>query len=382
MQFQQLITAVQTRLHTLGHANSSGPIGIDFGIEQIHMVQVSRTRKGFRITAAASIPYPIDREQLLNDPVSLKQLLKDALNRHGFKRHDVVAALPPNLIQLVLVNYQFVRNQDHNAALYKAISEQFSEKVEGAVIDYLPIRPKVEEQLDRSALVAISKHNDVTRFLETLRIAGLNVKALEIGPVAIKRLLTTLEGQNEEQRKVMAINFASNSSFVTVLWGGELLLDRQVNIGLDSILETISDALDMSHEQAQKLMQTHGFPSEKNTREMLVNDFFNEDISSSLTHILKPIFIRFAQEIKKVLIYTAAETQGGAIDIVYILGSVARWPLADQYLTNMINLPVKIINPFIELDIDNPAFDIEEIEPVSGIAVTTGLALRGLRQYD
>ena len=377
MQFQQLIRGVQTRLHTLGRANITGPIGIDFGIDHINLVQINRILDKFNITAAASIPYSVDREQLLQDSVLLKQLLKDTFKSQCFQYHHVVAALPPNLMQLVLVNYKCGRNQDHDTALIKAVSEQFNEKFEGTVIDYLPIRPKVEEQLERSALVAISKHEDVTQFLETLRIAGLKVKALEIGPVAIKRLLTNLEDHSESLHKVMAINFASINSFVTVLWGGELLLDRAVNIGLDCILETVSDALDISRKQAQQLMQTHGFSCAENTSEVLVNDFFNADIRSSLIQILKPIFIRFAKEIKKVLIYTAAETQGGAIDIVYILGSVARWPMVDQFLTNLINLPVKTINPFFGFHVDNPSIHINELEPVSGIAVATGLALHG-----
>jgi len=377
MQFQQLIRGVQTRLHTLGRANITGPIGIDFGIDHINLVQINRILDEFNITAAASIPYSVDREQLLKDPVLLKQLLKDAFKTQCFNYHYVVAALPPNLMQLVLVNYKCGRNQDHDTALIKAITEQFNEKFEGTIIDYLPIRPKVEEQLDRSALVAISKHEDVTQFLETLRIAGLKVKALEIGPVAIKRLLTNLEDHSESLHKVMAINFASINSFVTVLWGGELLLDREMNIGLDCILKTVSDALDISREQALQLMQTHGFSSEENTQNMLVNDFFNGDITTTIIQILKPISIRFVQEIKKVLIYTAAETQGGAIDVIYILGSLARWPMVDQYLTNLINLPVKTIDPFFDFSVNTPSIEIKKLEPVSGIAVATGLALHG-----
>ena len=303
------------------------------------------------------------------------------MNNNNFKKNNFVAALPPNLIQLVLVNYHCARNQEQSSALYKTIAEQFSEKIEGAVIDYLPIRPKVEDQLDRSALVAIAKHEDVTQFLETLRLANLKVKALEIGPVAIKRLLTNLENKGDIPHKVMSINFALNNSFLTVLWDGELLLDRQVNIGLNAILDTVSEALDMPREQAHKLMRTHGFPSSDRRQDAGANNFFNEDINSSLMHILKPIFIRFAQEVKKVLIYTAAETQGGAIDIVYVLGSVARWPFVDQYLTNLINLPAKTINPFFGLSSENSSFDTEELESVSGIAVTTGLALHGFNKH-
>ena len=41
-------------------------------------------------------------------------------------------------------------------------------------------------------------------------------------------------------------------------------------------------------------------------------------------------------------------------------------------------LPVQTINPFYGLDQLAQAGDIENLEPISGVAVSTGLALRGL----
>jgi type IV pilus assembly protein PilM len=381
VQFQQLINKVQVGFNHLTPTSKVGPIGIDFGIEKVNLVQLYQTGDGYKILAAVSIPYTIEREQLLKDPDSLRELINDTLKDHNFKKRNVVAALPPNMMQLVLVNYQCTHEQDNDTILMQTISEQFAEKTEGAIIDYLPIRPKVREQLERSALVAIANHGDVTQFLETLRLAGLNTKSLEIGPVAIKRLLVNLEDKSDQLHKIMSINFAATYSFVTVLWDGELLLDRGINIGLDSIITAVSEALEISQKQAEQLMSIHGFTRKENTDDVLTNDFLDEDITTSLIHILKPIFIRFAEEIKKVLIYTAAETQGGAIDVVYIMGAIARWPMIDIYLSNLINLPVKKINPFFDDNVENEDIDTYSIEPVCGTAVASGLALHGITRH-
>lgn len=381
MTLTNIMSGMQQKLPVLGLSNQVGPIGVDFGMERINLIQLTYCFDEIKIQAAKTIPYPLDRESLLEDPVSLKKLLKSTLQRSDFKNNNAVAVLPPSMVQLVLINYQCTRNQDRNDALIKAVSEQFSEKLEHSVIDYLPIRPKVNEQLDHMALVAIAKHEDVVNFLERLRFAGLKVRSLEIGPVAIRRLITNLEDKSEDLHKIMAINFAMDNSFVTVLWGGELLLDREINIGLNTFVNAVCESLEITFSQAQKLIEAHGLVSNIESDTQLDMDFLNEDIQSTLMHILKPIFLEFAKEVKKVLIYTAAETQGGAIDMVYILGSIARWPKIDSFLSDIIKLPIKTVNPFFGFSPNDPSIAADYLEPVAGIAVATGLALHGMNKH-
>ncbi len=378
MQFQKLKYWKQPRLKALKRPASTGPIGLDFGMERINLVQFEKRVDNKNIVAAASIPYLKERDEILSSKNELRFFINRALKTQPFRGRDVVAALPPNMFQLVHVNYKINRNEDQNSALIKAIKDRFSERLENAVIDYLPIRPKVEDQIDRTALVAISEHRALINFLETLRGARLKVKALEVGSVAIKRLLSSLHEDGDSQQKIMAINFATNKSFVTVLWGGELLLDREVSIGLDCLLDAISESLEIPSDKAQQMLETYGLPEIDTQSSFGNSDHFSEDLSSTFSHILKPNFINLTNEIKKIMIYTAAETQGGAIDAVYLLGSVARWPGADKYLSKLIKLPVVTIDPLFGYFLNDAAIKGRELEPVSGIAVATGLALRGM----
>ena len=47
-------------------------------------------------------------------------------------------------------------------------------------------------------------------------------------------------------------------------------------------------------------------------------------------------------------------------------------------MTAMVGISVTNINPFYGLEVDDNAAVMDDLEPVSGIAVATGLALRGL----
>ena len=377
MKAHSLVRQLQNKLN-LNSPMSPGPIGVYFGNERIDMVQFDTSGADRRIRTASSVPYPIDRDDVLKSPAVLKKIVTEAFKEHPFSGRNIVTSLPPNMLQVINLQYRCNRDQTNANALIKAVRERFGDKIEASVIDFLPIRPRVEDQVDRAALVAIAEQETVVSFLESLRKSGFAVDALEIGPVAVKRLLTNLHDVDDNTKKIMAINVAELKSFVTVLWHGELLLDREVSIGLESIISDVMDSLSISDKEARMLLQTHGLQTAGEGKERLANSPFDQNVTETLVQIVKPTFLRLAEEINKVLIYTASETQGTGIDKIYILGGVSRWEGVDTYLSKLITRPVTKIHPFFGFSVKDSAMSISELDPISGISVATGLSLRGI----
>lgn len=101
------------------------------------------------------------------------------------------------------------------------------------------------------------------------------------------------------------------------------------------------------------------------------------DLADTVSEILKPQFLKLVEEIKRVCLYAAAETRGGTVSQVYLLGSVARWPGSDRLLSSMTNMRVeKIPNPLALLRGEPQA--VPSVAPAPEVAVATGLALRGM----
>ncbi|MCB1747048.1 MAG: pilus assembly protein PilM [Gammaproteobacteria bacterium] len=347
----------------------TGPIGLDFGTERVNLVQFSGGAKP-RVQAAASVAYPVARQAVLESGSALAQAIEPVLRRGGFRGRRVVAALPPGRVTLRFVPYRRTPGQDDGTAIVTALREQQAD-IADAVLDYLPIRPKSEEQSERAALVAYAPRAEVVALLDVLRAAQLDVRALEVGPVAIKRLLAAVHDQRDGN-KIMSINFGGPASFVTVLWDRDLLLDRSIEFGMDVVLGTIEDALEVSAEEAARLLRRYGIGLDPDLPAA------GREFAHALLEILKPAFIRLAEQVKKVLVYTAAETRGGAIDRIYLLGSVARCAGVDRLLQAMVEVPVETINPFYGFDVAGGDWQRLAREPLPGIAVSAGLALRGI----
>ena len=346
-----------------------GPIGIDFGASRANFVQFQHGEHPV-VRAAVSVPYPDAAEPTLDSTENLKTLWASARAQQAFRGHTAVVSLPPHRVSMRFVPYKREAGHDDASSLVKALREQPGSQLENAVMDWLPIRPKSEEQDERAALVAIADKGQVVRLLDGLTAAGLAVDAIEVGPVAIKRLIAAVHDR-ERGNKVMCVNFGTARSYLTVLWDGEMLLDRDVEFGTELIADVVAQALEIDAHQASRFVQRYGIGA----REDFAPD---EDMGRAIENILEPAFNRLAEQIKKALVYTAAETRGGAIDQIYLLGSVACWRGVDRLLGELLALPIETLKPLFGFD-STPRSELpQNLDAIPGVAVSTGLALRGM----
>jgi len=291
----------------------------------------------------------------------------------------VIATVPTPLLKIIFLNFQCKADEIEAQALLNALKHRVDGYLSDYVIDYLPINPQMNEQINRVALVAMAKHDEIEGFLGLLNYSGLAVEALEIGPVAIKRLVSSLN-RSEGAQKVLTINFGTQKSYLTVIWNNELLLDREIDFGIDNIINAISKAFDIDDKTALKVLHEYGL-AEGEPAELLFEDDLDEDddgrMTSVLLDVLRPSFFQLSEEIKDVLVYVASETRGGAVELIYLMGSLSRISAVDKIIDGLISIPVQTINPFFGFSAEQKPTLQNDLGPLSGVAVATGLSMRG-----
>ena len=354
---------------------ATGAIGIDFGIERVNLVQVSRPGGQCFVHAATSLAYDRARDEMLDQPGELKRLIRYALSDRPFRGHKVVASVPPSIVEMLMINYRCDNSADEAAAIVRATEERIGGSIATHVVDYLPVS-RADEGGNRAALVAVADQEAVIKYLEVLRKCSLDVVALEVGPIAIQRLISEID--RGASSTVVAITFGTAASFVTVLSNGELLLDRDIDFGTRAVIGKLGEALDCSPDEAHDLLQRHGLAVGKPVVGPDESADPSAGIKNALTEILKPHFIALAKEVLRIRDYAVAETRCPLTGKIYAFGSLARWPNADQLLSSLCGVEISSVNPFYGLSLSEGAADTNEIGPICGVAVATGLALRKL----
>lgn len=341
-----------------------GPIGLHCALEEIHLVQMVVDASAVpRLKAAVTMAYPMPRDALFASQSVLRDLVKQALKRDNFSGRGVISSMPQRDTKIFPLNFQVKPGQDEGNAIITAASDRVADDLSAYVMDFLPIRTERRAE-DRLGILALAKREKVIAYLEALRKCGLKPLRLEIGPVAIRRLVSSIN-RSGSYENVVAINFGREASYISVVSGRRLLLDQALNFGEKRLLQDIESALSLETAQIKATVARHG----------LFPDGVHAEIAATIREIIKPALLELVEEINRTLIYIASQTRGEPVRRIYLLGSLARWSGADRLLNSLIKLDVETIpNPLYYY-----AQDVHPIaEPRPEIAVATGLALSGI----
>ena len=355
------------------NATKVGPIGIDCAMSAVHLMQLEHRQDGeIAIRASASQAFAGTRDELLSDRKKFNKVMQAALKSAPFKGRQVVSVLPSPGADIFPVHYHVNHGESTEVALFSVLTERLNEDLSDLVVDYVPVRSAEGEE--QTALVAVARREVVVDYLEALRLCGLSVECLEIGPVAIRRFVRTI-GRLDRVENVMTVNFGRHASFITVISGRRLLMDQQVAFGEQDLIDEISNALDMPAEQVPRFVRQLQLQESATRTE---NEDYLRDAAATLKEILTPCFLRLVEEINRVLIYTASQTRGESVNKIYLLGSLARWQGVDQFLNDLVRVDVETIpNPLAAFNVDHIADSWHSL-PAPELAVATGLSLSGM----
>jgi type IV pilus assembly protein PilM len=351
-------------------AGAPAPIGIDFAAQRLNMLQTAPAPGGLVVRAALSLPYPCERAQLLADPRRLKSFVREALASAPFAGRRVVSVLAPSEVRILPLTVHVPSGQSEPQAVAKAVREQLGGAAAESVVDYYQVRSVEASGPEKQVLAAVAASNNVLAYLETLRSAGLEPVALDIGPAAIARLLAAM--QEDFEQSVLLINFGASKSYLTVIWGRRLMLDREIDFGEMQLVDRLSRALGLSHEVALALLREHGIGSPAGAPH---GAGAAPDIGRTVREILYQEFAALAEELVRTQVYVASRTRGSAISRVYLNGSVARYRHIGQRVEELVRLPVELLDPFkvfAGAPLSSPVGN-----DTHGIALAAGLALRG-----
>ena len=358
------------------------PIGVDFAAERLNMLQLgadsatgsdSAAAARVAVRAAVSVPYPMARERLFAEPRLLARFVQAALAQAPFVGRRAYCALAPADVRILPLTVVLAPGQSEAQAVARAAGEQIGAAVDDSVIDYYQVRSIDGDSTERQVLVAVAQRAQVLAYLAQLRVAGLDPVALDIGPAAIGRLLAAMQREDLNQ-SVLLINFGVNKSFLTVIWGRRLMLDREIDFGEVQLAGKLAASLAMAPEIARALMREHGIGARGQAGPGCGDAAAPQpNVRRTIREILHPEFALLAEELVRTQVYVASRTRGSTLSRVYLNGSLARYPDIQERVGELVALPVEILDPFVGFKAQ-PADRWPGVGP--SIALAAGLALR------
>lgn len=239
------------------------------------------------------------------------------------------------------------------------------------VFDIIPLeRIDTENGPRRRVLLAAAPLSAVNPLIETIKLAGLKVEAVDVGPLALSRAFRPAQMSRPDGTKQPSVDAVISIGGETLLAiiseAGQLLFNRKApSIAGAQLTSRIQDQLSVSPglaEMAKRRLVT------EESRHLL----------SSVNTMTVSVLDEIADEIQESVDYYLSQLNSRPVDRILLTGGGALLPGLDRAIAERCGYPTFFGDPFDEFAFAVPGLEVEDCAIVATfVASAMGYALGG-----
>ena len=336
-------------------------LSVDIGSNSIKVLEMRGEPGQLRVTNAASIPTPAAAIQnnMVYETAAVAEATRALAESRGMRARKVVTAVPGPAVIIKRVTLPVQNPCDLENTIVFEAGNFIPEDLENVNLDY-QITDYLEDGKRMEVLLVAAKKDIVASYAETVRAAGFMPVVIDVDYFALENMFEA-NYEVPADRVVALVNVGARYSSINILKSGRSTFTGDVPVGGRDITEALMRDLDVSAGDADALKAggaSATIPAEQVTA-----------ISSSAAGAL-------IEEIHHALsfFWTAATDEN--IDIVYLSGGVAQMPGLAEQLSERVQAPVEVANPFSRVSVDRGLDAAELRHKAPEFAVAMGLATR------
>ncbi|MFA5349556.1 MAG: type IV pilus assembly protein PilM [Candidatus Paceibacterota bacterium] len=343
--------------------------GLDISDQALKLVELEKKKKNqikIRCLNETSLKDDVIKRGVVLKPDVLASSIKELIKKtKGLNTKYVVLSLPEEKAFLQVITMPRMKEEElKNAVKYEA-ENYIPFSIEKMYLDCESISSELKKDTQEVLLAALQKET-VDSYLGVLDLAGLIPLVLETESQAITRSLIS-NRKDRSPRMIMDIG-ASRTIFI-ISAGATPRFSASIPLSGNVLTEAVSKTLKIDFKKADELKRNCGL-KRKTDKEKEVFD------------ALIPAMVDLTEQMKKHIEYyhDYAQEKGFAekdIKEVLVCGGGGNLIDLDKFLSEQLNLPVKIGNPFVNIP-NHKQFTENELS----FTVAIGLALRGLEEHD
>jgi len=345
-------------------------VGLDIGSKSIKLVELKKEDEYYRLVAVGVQDLPDG--VVSNGEIKEKEIFIAAIG-------ELIARCDPEIVDVIIsmgtsgilsdkikLNIDGAENTDETI-LFEA-SQRSLFDADDITIQYkvLPEDLMQENPIggnDITVLIVAAKERNIKWCIDALYEAGLRPTIVDVSSYAFNNCYA-LESELEEfPETVVLIDIGHQGSRILFVKDGVYHSVRDINIGGDYIAKTLQKQLKLDHQHALSILTGQQIQGIKIDEVQAALQFAFEEFVSSFDMAYS---------------YYSKESGDHKVEKVVVCGGGAYVPGLLDFLSNHLEIEVRISNPFSFLKYDEGLFNDADPENFAALlSVATGLALRG-----
>jgi len=336
-------------------------LSVDIGSNSVKIIEVRGRGGQLHVSNAVSLPTPSSAIQnnMVYEVTAVAEATRALTDSHGLRARKTITTVPGPAVIIKRVTLPAQSPQElENTILFEA-GNFIPEDLENVNLDY-QITDYIEDGKRMEVLLVAAKKDIVASYTEAIRAAGLAPVVIDVDYFALENMFET-NYEPAPDRVIALVNIGARYSSINILKGGRSTFTGDVPVGGRDISEALMRDLNVTAEEAEALKASGS----------------SEKISADqVAAVTGPAAGAVIEEIHHALSFFWTAATDETIDAVYLSGGVALMPDLAQQLSERVQAPVEIANPFAHVSIDRAADTPQLRQQAPEFAVAMGLATR------
>jgi len=337
------------------------PVALDIGSTYIKLVQLKGSGKSYSLAKFGMVPLPAEVivEGAVMDANRVSEAIKELLVAQKIKTKEVVLSVSGSSVIIKRISIADMTDEELAESIKWEAEQYIPFSIDDVNVDFQKLGPGAAEGQADVLLVAVKK-DKINDYVNLVKDAGLEPVVVDVDAFALANMC---ELNYEVEAGITALlNIGASVMNINILRDGVSIFTRDITVGGNRYTEALQRDANLSYDDAEKIK-----------RGETVDGADRDQLNGIIATVTEDI----VGEIQRSFDFFRSTTGSDKVSRVLLSGGCAKIPQFTKVLSERLEIPVDIINPFKNIKVDPKYFEagfISDAAPLAAIAV--GLAMR------
>lgn len=343
-------------------------VGIDIGASSVKLCQLKRVKRGLVLDSFGHVPLPAETivEGVLMNSLRVVEAIQELIASHRVRNKNVAIAVSGTSVIIKKISLPLMTAEELEKSIEWEAAQFIQFDMQDVYLDAEILNDRTAQQGQMDVVLVAAKKDFVNDYTAVVREAGLEPAICDVDAFAVENMFLA-NYDLEPGETVVLVNVGASKTNVNIVTNGASSFTRDLNMGGNNFTAEIKTQLNVSYDEAEALKLGGG------NRGGQSDAVVPHEVQRALNAVAESV----ANEISRSIDFYSATSASPSPSRLYVTGGSARLQVLTDLLSDRINVPVEVADPFRRIDISShDATYLRSLAP--GASVAVGLALRYL----
>ena len=334
-------------------------LGLDLSSTSVKLLELVKVGDSFRVESYAVSPLPANSivENNISSPENVADAISLTMSKSKTKAKHGAVSVAGSAVITKVIEMDGGLNEDQREFEITQDAEQYIPfPIAEVALDFEVLRELPENEGRVEVLLAACRREVVESRVETLAMAGVEAKVVDIEAYAMERAFQLIEHQlvdYDENTTVAIVDIGATMTTLSVLQDGKTVYSREQLFGGQQLTEEIQRRYGLSLAEA-------GIAKKQ----------------GDLPEVIEPFLVSVVQQVQRGLQFFFSSSNKDSVDYIVLAGGVASMDGILELVQERLETPCLIANPFSNMTVSSKVNGMALSNDAPALMIACGLALR------